>query len=789
MTLSSSQGDLTKMTAPARPMFRPVPQAKNRTLYGTRRLALWVRSLSATSAELARRLWTGSPLARPGALPLAGPGAIPPTLLQSACRHLCVDDEQGLKDLLAATVLSECVYKIQDTDSEGVLRTLRELNGTLPPSLASLERACWAGAHVRHRFMVAESSTTFFVAFMGTKVAADYLTNVNLGKATLDLDDALWSPVAEVAAPRGCRAGCGAGAPRPRRRPRCTAASWTARGACPWRRCTATRARGKRLVLCGHSLGGAVAAISALRLMGRLPRAEAEAVSCFAFAMPAVANATLSRISREAGLDGRIRNYLMPEDPIPRLLTSRAARVRPPQAGAAEPGRGRGRGRARRARPARPAGQHGGRGRARLLARPLSAAASAPLRVAQDFCPVGTQLYITPGRVIPADGGAVETAALRAQAEALRGERLPDATDSPWAGRAGGRRRHRLGARATSRRRPRTRPPRAWTAWRPRGRRAAAAAGIAVTTGSSALALAGRVSGTLANRLRWRSLAEEELAEEEDNADVAAAEDVAAAARLVEGAAAGARTPQARLFPAHRMHLHRSRILDIARGVLGVHAHATGPRAALVRSVEQSLELAPPVESARATASLSVVDPPEQAADAARAAGGWLGPRGMLRADRAGVKPQGKLKLQVCVRGRGLDNVRSAAILGLPRDRHAVSRPGKAPATTVLAAAGDDAADALPLEIHEAARGEPLEELVASITLTSTTDIASLLSAARDCLLGSGPRLAVRLRSDLVDCVAELQLTTGLEPKDAPAAEPEEEILERNPQGMLRASL
>ena len=48
-----------------------------------------------------------------------------------------------------------------------------------------------------------------------------------------------------------------------------------------------------------------------------------------------------------------------------------------------------------------------------------------------------------------------------------------------------------------------------------------------------------------------------------------------------------------------------------------MHAHATGPRAALVRSVEQSLELAPPVESARATASLSVVDPPEQAADAA----------------------------------------------------------------------------------------------------------------------------------------------------------------------------
>ena len=89
--------------------------------------------------------------------------------------------------------------------------------------------------------------------------------------------------------------------------------------------------------------------------------------------------------------------------------------------------------------------------------------------------------------------------------------------------------------------------------------------------------------------------------------------------------------------------------------------------------------------------------------------------------------------------------------------------------------------------------------LLAEFTVEGYTHVAgeALLAAKPTAfLLGAtlngrdlAGRLAVRLRSDLVDCVAELQLTTGLEPKDAPAAEPEEEILERNPQSMLRASL
>lgn len=71
-------------------------------------------------------------------------------------------------------------------------------------------------------------------------------------------------------------------------------------------------ARGKRLVLCGHSLGGAVAALCTVSLLAHLPRAAHARVSCYGFATPAVANGVLADICREAGWDNRIRNYLMP---------------------------------------------------------------------------------------------------------------------------------------------------------------------------------------------------------------------------------------------------------------------------------------------------------------------------------------------------------------------------------------------------------------------------------------------------------------------------------------------
>jgi len=74
---------------------------------------------------------------------------------------------------------------------------------------------------------------------------------------------------------------------------------------------------------CRHSLGGAVAQLCTIKLLQRLPPSQHHTVACFGFATPALGNHALVSMVEEKGWDGRIRNYLVPEDPIPHLLSSR----------------------------------------------------------------------------------------------------------------------------------------------------------------------------------------------------------------------------------------------------------------------------------------------------------------------------------------------------------------------------------------------------------------------------------------------------------------------------------
>ena len=62
----------------------------------------------------------------------------------------------------------------------------------------------------------------------------------------------------------------------------------------------------------GHSLGGAVAQLCAVRLLQQLPPAAHENVSCIGFATPPTANAALAELARAAGWDRRLRNYMLP---------------------------------------------------------------------------------------------------------------------------------------------------------------------------------------------------------------------------------------------------------------------------------------------------------------------------------------------------------------------------------------------------------------------------------------------------------------------------------------------
>ncbi|KAK9835148.1 hypothetical protein WJX81_001104 [Elliptochloris bilobata] len=73
---------------------------------------------------------------------------------------------------------------------------------------------------------------------------------------------------------------------------------------------------GRRIVFCGHSLGGAVAKLCALRLLRQLPPAAASAgrVRCVAFGAPALGNAALAALVAARRWDRLFYSLTLPED-------------------------------------------------------------------------------------------------------------------------------------------------------------------------------------------------------------------------------------------------------------------------------------------------------------------------------------------------------------------------------------------------------------------------------------------------------------------------------------------
>ena len=79
---------------------------------------------------------------------------------------------------------------------------------------------------------------------------------------------------------------------------------------------------GRRLVLCGHSLGGAVAKLSTLRLLRDLPEWPAPRVKCMCFATPAVGNAALADLVENAGWASAFKTFFLPGKRWPPIIPS-----------------------------------------------------------------------------------------------------------------------------------------------------------------------------------------------------------------------------------------------------------------------------------------------------------------------------------------------------------------------------------------------------------------------------------------------------------------------------------
>ena len=124
----------------------------------------------------------------------------------------------------------------------GSAREIAELRADLPPGVVAVRGARLSGDHVAHRYLVADGPGAVYLAFAGTEDARDLLTDAAYLQTPLRVRSSSSAP--RLMVHRGRRA--------PGRRAR------------PSPPPGAARALGKRLVLCGHSLGGAVAALAAL---------------------------------------------------------------------------------------------------------------------------------------------------------------------------------------------------------------------------------------------------------------------------------------------------------------------------------------------------------------------------------------------------------------------------------------------------------------------------------------------------------------------------------------------
>ena len=231
----------------------------------------------------------------------------------SLAPHLHADSPEHARDILTATVLCECSYKSPESH---VRERVAELSREFPPFAVRLSGvSASVEGRARRRYLVARAPGVTYVAFTGTREAMDFLADASFLQTPLAEGLGLGS---DVKSSGGGGRWCTGVSPRAPREVR-------AHVRAAWRR---ARERGDRFVLCGHSLGGAVATLAAVAILAESDESRSAELRCVAFASPPVGNSALRRAVWERGWGPAFTNVCVPEDPVPRLLFT-------PQRGAA----------------------------------------------------------------------------------------------------------------------------------------------------------------------------------------------------------------------------------------------------------------------------------------------------------------------------------------------------------------------------------------------------------------------------------------------------------------------
>ncbi|GMH02457.1 hypothetical protein Nepgr_004296 [Nepenthes gracilis] len=253
-------------------------------------------------------------------------------------RAVKAESVADLQDILACMVLSECVYKRPASE---LIRAVNKFKADFGGQVVSLERVQPSLDHVPHRYLLAEAGDTLFASFMGTKQYKDVMADVNIFQGAIfhddDVEDIVETEIAEsdIIDSQQRNVEKITGTPETKhkqRRQKLKPAAHRgfmarAKGIPALELYRLAQKKKKKLVLCGHSLGGAVAALSTLAILRVIapssPSKENEKfqVKCITFSQPPVGNAALRDYVNRKGWQHYFKTYCIPEDLVPRILS------------------------------------------------------------------------------------------------------------------------------------------------------------------------------------------------------------------------------------------------------------------------------------------------------------------------------------------------------------------------------------------------------------------------------------------------------------------------------------
>uniref|UniRef100_A0A7N0U5G7 Fungal lipase-type domain-containing protein n=1 Tax=Kalanchoe fedtschenkoi TaxID=63787 RepID=A0A7N0U5G7_KALFE len=255
--------------------------------------------------------------------------------LQDLCLAVKAESVADLQDILCCMVLSECVYKRPAAE---VVRFVNKFKADFGGHIVGLERVQPSSDHVPHRYLLAEAGDTLFASFIGTKQYKDLMTDANILQGDLFHEDTEEESISgnengeddhKVNAENVSRTP-GNNSRQMKNKPKPAAHRGflaRAKGIPALELYKLAQKKKRKLVLCGHSLGGAVAALATLAILRVMAASSSSKendnvlVKCITFSQPPVGNAALRDYVNNKGWQHHFKSYCIPEDLVPRLLS------------------------------------------------------------------------------------------------------------------------------------------------------------------------------------------------------------------------------------------------------------------------------------------------------------------------------------------------------------------------------------------------------------------------------------------------------------------------------------